>query len=85
MKLFNMEQHSNSAHEGTNNANRNMGDPVTRTDSLAGATEKLGSYDRARFQDLSLKVARQSYQNKQFTYYFRHITTHVVGILQREL
>lgn len=80
-----MEQHSNSAHEGTNNANRHMGDPVKRTDSLAAATEKLASYDRARFQDLSLKVTRQCHQYKQFTHYFRHITTHVVGILHMQL
>jgi hypothetical protein len=83
--LFNMEQHSNSAHEGTNNGIKNLGDGLHVRDSLVGATEKCGSYDRARFVERNFDVAKQYlFAADNFSGNFSEITRHIVGVLQNE-
>ena len=83
-KLFNMEQHSNSAHEGTNNGVKNCGDGLHVRDLLVSATEKCCSYDKNRFVQRHFDVAKQHHNFNSYSGNFQFITKHVVGVLHNE-
>lgn len=80
-KLFNQEQHSNSAHEGTNNGLKHSNDGLHRNDSLLSSTAKVTSYDATILRERSANIAREFQGKKLFTDNFCELTTHVVKIL----
>ena len=83
-KLFNMEQHSNSAHEGTNNAIKSSGDGLHARDSLVGATNKCSTYDRNRLGWREKEVSRLFLGVTRFSDEFAGVTKHIVGVLQNQ-
>ena len=80
-----MEQHSNSAHEGTNSAVKNCGDGLHVNDSLVSATKKCSSYDRKRFVQRYLDVAKQYHNFNSYNGPFWEMDKRIDGKIERYL
>ena len=84
-KLFNMEQHSNSAHEDTNNDIKSSGHGRHCQDTLVGATAKCGNYDRTHLGWSEKEVSRLYVGRTKFLDGFGFVTKYIVSVLQNQM
>ena len=84
MNLFNWELHSNSGHEGTNLAIKRNADPVSKSDSLGTATNKISNYDSMRMIERRKEMSNEYLKQKTYTIQWKSLIKRCVGVLEKE-